>query len=399
VMQLLNHTAGLDWRLVADTGDGDDALAGQVARLPGLELVAPPGSRASYSQVGYNLAGRIIENVTGWTFERAVARLLLDPLGLPDSFFLPDDVLTRRFAVGHNLGDDGTPVVARQWRDTRANNPGGGLASSVTDLLRWARFHLGDGRAADGTTVLPEELLHRMRLPTVELRSSTLGDALGICWFLRDVDGVATIGHCGSANGQFAELLIAPGRDFAVVTMSNSGPDNGLGFNQAVVRFALEHYLGVVERDPEPLAYDPRRAREIAGSYENEAMTLTIASDGARLTIAAGIKPEIRAASDAELPADLPAADLGLLPGDADEYIVTSGGLAGQRGFFTRDASGAIAAADAAGRLFKRVPASTASPDSPGTSALAASGRAVQMRGVVEAADDPEFAGDHQTRD
>jgi hypothetical protein len=111
--------------------------------------------------------------------------------------------------------------------------------------------------------------------------------------------------------------------------MSNSGPDNGLAFNQAVVRFALEHYLGVVELDPEPIAYDPRRAREIAGSYENEAMTLTIASDGARLTIAAGIKPEIRAASDAELPPDLPAASLGLLPGDADEYIVTSGGPAG----------------------------------------------------------------------
>ena len=46
VMQLLNHTAGLDWRLIVDTGDGDDALAGFVARLADLALVAPPGTRA-----------------------------------------------------------------------------------------------------------------------------------------------------------------------------------------------------------------------------------------------------------------------------------------------------------------------------------------------------------------
>ena len=69
-----------------------------------------------------------------------------------------------------------------------------------------------------------------------------------------------------------------------------------------MVRFALKHYLGVVERDPGPLPYDEARAREIAGSYENDAMTLTIATDGTQLTIAAGIKPEIRAASDTELP-------------------------------------------------------------------------------------------------
>lgn len=85
VMQLLNHTARLDWRLIVDTGDGDGALASFVARLSDLELVAPPGTRASYSQAGYNLAGRILEKVTDLTYEHAVAALLFDPLRLPDS--------------------------------------------------------------------------------------------------------------------------------------------------------------------------------------------------------------------------------------------------------------------------------------------------------------------------
>src|SRR6202012_3075473 len=82
VLNLLNHTAGLDWRLITDTGAGDDALARFVARLADLDQLAAPGTRTSYSQVGYNLAGRVIEKVTGLTFERAVGTLLIEPLGL-----------------------------------------------------------------------------------------------------------------------------------------------------------------------------------------------------------------------------------------------------------------------------------------------------------------------------
>ena len=144
-----------------------------------------------------------------------------------------------------------------------------------------------------------------MKEPTVALRGSTLGDAIGIGWFLRDVDGVRTVGHGGSANGQFAELLTVPERAFAVVALSNAGP-GGIPFNQAVVRWALETYLGVVDRDPETLPYDEKRALEIIGRYETDAQTLAIRKDEAGLTLEVGIKPEIRAAADKALPPDYP---------------------------------------------------------------------------------------------
>ncbi|NUT35319.1 MAG: beta-lactamase family protein [Hamadaea sp.] len=349
VLQLLNHTAGLDWNLITDLGDGDDALAAFVARLGELPRIAPPGVRASYSQAGYNLAGRIIEKVTGETYERAVTGLVLTPVGLTDTVFSLGDVITRRFAVGHNRGEDGRLSQVREWKaGGRADNPGGGIVSSAADLIRWARWHLGDGGA-----VLPTELLHRMREPSVALHASTLGDAVGICWLLRDIGGTLAAGHGGSGNGQFAELLLVPDRDFAVVSLANVGPE-GIPFNQSVVRWALEHFLGVVDADPEPLPYDDARAQQVAGRYHNDAMNLTIAADGAALTLAVGIKPEIRAGSDTEMPPDYPPAAVGLLPDD--EYIITEGGLRGQRGRFTRDAGGGIAGVDLAGRLFTRIP-------------------------------------------
>ena len=49
VLNLLNHTAGLDWRMSAETGEGDDALALYVAKMADSEQIAPPGARAELS--------------------------------------------------------------------------------------------------------------------------------------------------------------------------------------------------------------------------------------------------------------------------------------------------------------------------------------------------------------
>lgn len=352
VLNLLNHTAGLEWNLI-DDGKGDRSLAGLVEKLPGLPLIAAPGARASYSQAGYNLAGRIVEKVTGLPFEQAMASLVLEPVGLTDTVYGLAEAMVRKFAVGYNRAEDGELRVARPWNafkeGARGDNPGGGLASSVSDLLRWARFQLGDG---DG--LLPAAQLHRMREQTVALRASTLGVGFGICWFLHDFDGLHGIGHGGSGNGQFAELLIVPERDFAVVSLANLGPD-GHPFNQSVVRWALEHCLGVTEKPAQPLPYDETRARQVVGRYEIDAMDLDIAVAGARLTLGVGIKPAIREASDEEMPPDHPAAAIGFLPGDGDEYVITEGGLEGQRGYFSRDADGTVTGVDIAGRLFHRV--------------------------------------------
>ena len=138
VLNLLNHTTGMDWGLVIDTGEGDDALARYVEGLPELDLIAPPDPHLL--QPGRLQPGRADPGEGhGQTFDRAVASLVFEPLGLSHSFYLHEEVMTRRFAVGHNPTPEGTLAIARLRRRPRGDNPGGGLASSISDLLRWAR--------------------------------------------------------------------------------------------------------------------------------------------------------------------------------------------------------------------------------------------------------------------
>jgi CubicO group peptidase (beta-lactamase class C family) len=224
--------------------------------------------------------------------------------------------------------------------------------SCARDLLRWARFHLGEQVGASDE-VLSAEARGSMQEPKSELRGSTLGDAFGFGWFLKEIGGARAFGHGGSGNGQFAELLVVPEHGFAVVVLSNSAPE-GYQLNQAIVKWALENFAGLVEADPEPVPYDAPRNRDVVGRYQIDAMNLDVADDGERLTLAVGIKPEIRAASDTEMPQDYPPAAMGFLAEEGDDYIITDGGLKGQRGYFTRDDSGAVVGIDIAGRLFGR---------------------------------------------
>lgn len=125
VLNLLNHTSGLGWDLLIDTGAGNDALARFVPKLAELELVAPPGVRASYSQAGFSVLGRLIEEVVGLPYEEAVASILFEPLGLSHSFFAAEDVITRRFAVGHTSARTGNCRSRGCGRDLATATPEG----------------------------------------------------------------------------------------------------------------------------------------------------------------------------------------------------------------------------------------------------------------------------------
>lgn len=355
VRHLLNHTAGWAGDFELDTGTGDDALARYVAGMADLAQMTPPGAEVSYNNAAFSLAGRVIEKVAGTTYERAVQDLLLTPLGLDDTFFFPNDVMTRRFATGHAMGADGSVRVARPWALPRAGNPAGGMSATAADQLAWARFHLSDGLTADGTRLLPAELVRAMRTPTVRTPGDALGDAIGIAWMLRWIGDTLVVSHGGTTIGQHSAFVMVPERDFAVIVLTNCGP-NGEELNTALVDWALEAYLGVAEPEPVIVEAGDARLAEYAGHYDDAvAMFADIEGRAGRLVTRLTIRPEVLAEAGDVDRYDEPIV-LGLLDGDGDgdRYVVTEGAFQGMRGRFTRAADGTVATVHLGGRRFVR---------------------------------------------
>ncbi|HXM54853.1 MAG TPA: serine hydrolase domain-containing protein [Candidatus Dormibacteraeota bacterium] len=352
VLHLLNHTAGWTGDYFEDTGEGDDALARYVAKMAELEQVTPLGATASYNNAAFKLAGRVIERVTGQTYEAALRELVLDPLGLRDSLLFLADVMTRRFAVGHQQHGD-EMRVARRWHLSRSARPAGGIVATAADQIRYARFHLGDGTAADGGRVLQPETLARMQIPTASLQASALGDSVGISWLLKDIAGVRLVRHGGTTNGQLSAFVLVPEREFAITVLTNS--DTGGQLHQEIVKWALETYLGVAEPEPEPLSLGPDELAPYAGRYRTANGLLELVVEGDRLVANATYSDEalakLRSVYGDQIPEQQPI-PIKLLPDD--RFVVVEGRGKGGRGYFVRE-GGAISGVDMGGRLAPRV--------------------------------------------
>jgi CubicO group peptidase (beta-lactamase class C family) len=357
VLQLLNHTAGWEGDMMDDTGDGDDALEKYVARMERLQQVTPLGATVSYNNASLSVAGLVIARIQGTTYEKAIRDLLLDPLGLDHTFFFPNEIMTRRFAVGHRRDDDGTFSVARPWALPRGNAPAGGMSANARDQIAWARFHLGDGTAPVGTRLLSKELLELMKQPTMSMQGSAIGDFVGISWLIKDVGGVRLVGHGGTTNGQYSNFTLVPERGFAYISMTNCGP-NGHQLNELLEKWALEHYVGVVDVEPEQLSLGEDALQDYTGRFETIAAIVDIALDGGRLSATVTIKPEMAAVlreQGEDVPDEQPPVPLAIIAGEGDPYIVPDGPAKGMRGYFARDEAGRVTGVHLGGRLASRV--------------------------------------------
>lgn len=359
VLQLLNHTAGWTGDASEETGDGDDALAKFVEKMPQFDQTTPLGSAVSYNNAAVSLAGRLIEKVTGKVFEQAMKELILEPLRLENVHYFMKEIMTRRFAVGHIQHPDGSITVARPWPLPRAGAPAGGsaLSSNAGDQIKWARFHLGDGRGPDGTQILSRDSLQLMKQPSIEAKGSALGDYVGISWLIEDVDGIRLVGHGGSTRGQLSSFVMVPDRDFAVAVLTNCSP-NGAHLHKEMTRWALEAYLDVIQRDPDPITLSDEELAPYLGTFETVAATLTISAENGGLLGKVDVKPEyleeLRAAGE-EVPDDEPPLPIGLLPGGEDRYVITGGRGKGLKGYFVRNDSGAVVGVHIGGRLATRI--------------------------------------------
>jgi hypothetical protein len=167
---------------------------------------------------------------------------VLDPLGMTESTFAPEEIDRLPHAFGHGRGPQGTAVVT-PLHFPRNIDPAGGLWSTTRDQLRYARFHLGDGAVTGGTRLLAPYSLGLMRTPQVPI-PGIRSLAMGLPWFVQDLPGLRLAMHGGDTFGQHTAFAFGQGRGFALVLLTNAEPAGGLA-ELAAFNEAAQRYLGL----------------------------------------------------------------------------------------------------------------------------------------------------------
>ncbi len=275
VRHLLTHTSGIDGDLFTDVSRGDDVLERYVELLADVEQIFPLGQAWSYCNAGFILLGRVIEKVTGSVWDEALRSRLIQPLDLPHTVTLPEEALLHRAAVGHIDGPDGKQIRIPVWNVPRSAGPAGGIMATATDVLAFARMHLSDGLAADGSLVLRPETVRLMQAQHAELpEGATGGDMTGSSWGLgwmrMNWEGQPLVGHNGGTTGQAAALRLLPSQGIATVLLTNGGQHDEVNDELIAEVFAEVAGLAQPRWETEPPAVPGQfDAASYAGKYAN----------------------------------------------------------------------------------------------------------------------------------
>lgn len=283
---LLTHTSGIDGDHFLDLGRGEDVLERYVATCGGLAQVFAPGAAWSYSNTGFAIAGRLIEKLTGLTYDQALEERLLRPLGMTRSCTLPEEALRHRAAFGHVPGSDAlelAPTVATP----RTMGPAGGVAASATDVLALARLYLDGGVGPDAGRLLTAAAAEHAFTAQVHVPDPSLADAWGVGFMLRTWDGARIVGHDGGTVGQGASLRILPDHGVAVVVLGN-GPGLGTAMDD-LIRAAVQELCGIQPSPPlAPSAEMTADCGDWAGVYERVNMRITVSDDSPSVQVDIG---------------------------------------------------------------------------------------------------------------
>tara|TARA_R110001592_G_scaffold366_10_gene2137 strand:- start:17690 stop:19492 length:1803 start_codon:yes stop_codon:yes gene_type:complete len=269
IRDLLNHTAGLEdarfWQIFSAKPTSDTPLESVFLKdLSVLKIRTIPGSRFSYSNMGYSLLGLIIEKITHESYESYLDANLLKPLGMKNSTF---QFVTQKgkkadynLAMGHF--DDGTiqenvPMYLR---------PAGQFTTTASDMALLARLLMSDG-VINGVPFIKKELLMQMGKPALtesSMNGLNTGYQFGLSY--RDRYGVTGYFHRGNTIGFRSTFYLFPEEKKAFFISFNTDRETAKyeRFNQVFI----EH-LGI-EKKEKTKAYDnlPRKIKEYEGFYK-----------------------------------------------------------------------------------------------------------------------------------
>lgn len=242
VREILSHTSGLQFKSGIEQPTLDQVpLRVAVLSHTLMPLLFQPGTQYKYSNAGINTAGRIIEVVSGISYEDFLQKRLFDPLGMKDTTFWPNDEQVKRLAKGYKpnaakndlekttISQLTYPLTER----SRQPMPGGGLFSTAGDVAKFCQMLLNGG-IANGQRLLSEAAIREMsRRQTPE----TVKENYGLGWALN----ADTFGHGGAMA---TNMTIDPKLGLITIFMvQHAGfPGNGRDCQGAFRKAAIEAF-------------------------------------------------------------------------------------------------------------------------------------------------------------
>lgn len=200
-----------------------------------------PGTGYQYCNLNYNMAGTIIEKISGERFDQYIKHHILDPLQLYAGYCV-DSLDRSRFATIYEYNGDSAKFIASpaayaprskeiaaytMGYTTPVFSPTGGMKISATDLARYMIMHSKQGKY-NGKRIIARKSAREMQTPLSDKEN------YGLALLKTDklIAGKTMTGHTGSAYGLYSVMFFQPEEKFGFVVISNGcHPAYSDGFN------------------------------------------------------------------------------------------------------------------------------------------------------------------------
>jgi hypothetical protein len=217
---LLSHTSGFS-TLQGNTSHADGrGEKDELARSVDLIALEPPaktsGASWEYSNVNYQILGRLIEVVSGQQYQAYVESNILKPVGMVHSF-VADGEIHEAMATGHRPWF-GTKRPLAENRTHRSTAPQGGIVASAGDLARYMLVMLNG----------EDDVLSAAGKATMMRPASDASPFYGFGWFVNAANG--SVWHSGASPGFETLATMVPAKQKGVAVLVNAG--SGVGFGE-----------------------------------------------------------------------------------------------------------------------------------------------------------------------
>jgi CubicO group peptidase (beta-lactamase class C family) len=281
IVNLLEHTAGFDDMQASEIYNFKDPydfpLLAVFRRFKEPQVVRwPPGTRMSYSNPGFGIAGYLIEKVAGTPYDQYIRETILRPLGMANADFPFTDSNKPLLATAY----DGDPPRALGYPYIYLR-PAGDLKASPGELAKLVEFLLRRGKATDAQILKPESIIRMESVESTLAAKNGLRLGYGLADYTEVEGGVVTHGHDGGIDGFISSYRYMPEQNWGYVVLLNSTQsfEALLDLNKLAIDFLSKDFpktqqpaVSVPAADLEKFAgyYAPRAPRSQLLSFVEE---------------------------------------------------------------------------------------------------------------------------------